>query len=502
MNGLTTLQRKLVYAVGIVVLLIPVNWLGRPSGKEAGGGEAAAPAPAAEEAGGGLLARLRSKYDLGESNLGDVDPSSATMNLLLMGLRGIAVDQLWMQANKNQERKNWAALETNINSIILLQPHFVKVWEFQSWNLAYNVSNEWDLITDRYYWIKQGAKFGMRGTRRNSHSAELCWWVGIILGDRISHHDAWMFLRKFFNPAPYDKNDPFVGDPQIREATREIKPDPQINPLGIDNCLVAKRWFLQANDRDRVYPQRRMMSVTFRQRPARSQMAYAEMLQREGRYGEQRELARAWNTGYLNWTTRYEEGNRAGFGQELFHTGAGLVKLEVDPQDEEELKALTRLDNPPGRFSIREKQSAIAMLRRLVNYNYWKIRSRIEGETPTTEAHKAIYDGKQALKNDDNSAAIQFLETGLQKLADIVIEHPELKNQYETAEEIIIAIMAWRDARKLANRELPENAIPWQNAGQPKDRNRYNVLREIYSRYQAELPNMIELYRREFRVAE
>ncbi len=67
MNRLSSRQRKLVYLCGILILLIPIIWLGRPG---------------AGEESGGRLAQLRSKYDLGENQLGRVDPTSAAMNLV------------------------------------------------------------------------------------------------------------------------------------------------------------------------------------------------------------------------------------------------------------------------------------------------------------------------------------------------------------------------------------------------------------------------------------
>ena len=57
MNNLTSRQQKIVCVVGILVLLVPIVILGMPAGEQA-------------EASGGVLARLRSEYDLGESDLG------------------------------------------------------------------------------------------------------------------------------------------------------------------------------------------------------------------------------------------------------------------------------------------------------------------------------------------------------------------------------------------------------------------------------------------------
>src|SRR5262245_5123485 len=174
-------QRKLLYAVGAVLLLIPITWLGLPAEPSREGGTTGSP--------GGRLAQLRKQYELGEDNLGNVDPASSTMNLLLLGFRGVATSMLWMDAQQQQKNKDWAALRSTVDSIILLQPHFLKVWHFQGWNLAYNVSAEWDLVPDRYYWVKEGIKFYQLGKDRNQKNPELYWYVGDTCGKKIGRSD-------------------------------------------------------------------------------------------------------------------------------------------------------------------------------------------------------------------------------------------------------------------------------------------------------------------------
>ena len=94
MSQLDSKSRKLVYFAGIVVLSIPIIFLGMPSRGADGSG--------------GKLAQLRGEYDLGEATLGKVDPSSATMNLVLLGFRGVASSMLWKQRIEQQENKDWA----------------------------------------------------------------------------------------------------------------------------------------------------------------------------------------------------------------------------------------------------------------------------------------------------------------------------------------------------------------------------------------------------------
>jgi hypothetical protein len=458
MNRLTTRQRQLVYGACIVALMFPIIWLGAPPSKSAAT-DSSSQAAESDEGGGGLLAKLRRKNQLGESTLGDVDPSSATMNLVLVGLRGIAANQLWMQANENQKTKNWAQLKANIESIILLQPHFIKVWEFQGWNLSYNVSAEWDLVEDKYFWIKEGAKFSIRGTKRNAKYPELYWWVGIILGDKISNHDAWEYLRKFFNPDAYkdDKSGDLLGDPEIRHRTGKIEPDPELNPQHLDNHLVAKAWFQLANERDLKVPQHRMARLAFRQRPARAHMAYAEMMMKEGRFSEETTIIDAWKTGLREWTDHYADG-KPGFGQELYDSLAGKIRLSAETVPE--LQELAKLDDPPGRFAISEKRRAINIARNIVNYNFWKTRAEVEALQETVRAHREIYQGRAYHRSARLGQAIKLLESGLNRYAKLMQQYPELKTRDESVEEVMIAILAWQDANELLKSNFPRDKLP------------------------------------------
>ncbi|MFN8706966.1 MAG: IRE (iron responsive element), partial [Planctomyces sp.] len=125
MNNLTSRQRKLAYAAGILLLLFPIVILGAPAAKDVGVDDKSL------SGGSGLLARMRVEHDLGEATLGNVDPSSAAMNLVLLGLRGPAAGLLHLQAIDYQERKDWAKLAATVDSITLLQPHYVQIWKFQ-----------------------------------------------------------------------------------------------------------------------------------------------------------------------------------------------------------------------------------------------------------------------------------------------------------------------------------------------------------------------------------
>jgi hypothetical protein len=363
MNSLTMRQRKLVYLVGIVILLIPIIWLGRPAGGSAN--------PGSQDAltSGGHLSQLRQQYDLDESTFGNVDPSSATMNLVLLGLRGLAVNQLWMQADEQKNTKNWAELRSTVDSIIMLQPHFLKVWRFQGWNLAYNVSASWDSLEDRYYWVKEGGKFYMEGTRRNRRYTELYWETGRILGNKIGRSDEWRYFRQYFKSDP-DKEQFLNGqDPKFAWAEgREFD----------DNFLAAEHWFRKANEAELRRVQHIMMRMLFRFYPTHAQIEYAQGMQREGEFGERPRAA--WFEAFRGLT---EE-----FGKEEFRQLGPRVMLDAT---DAEVRLLATQDG----VSPQQKRAEIASYQAMANYRYWRSRCGFESEGKAAEAHERLYNGRK-----------------------------------------------------------------------------------------------------------
>ena len=89
MNENSSFQRKIIYVVLLAILLFPISQLGSPSTREDDGGK---------------LAELRKQYELGQSDLGEIDPASETIRMATLGLRGIAVSMLWSKANEYKKK--------------------------------------------------------------------------------------------------------------------------------------------------------------------------------------------------------------------------------------------------------------------------------------------------------------------------------------------------------------------------------------------------------------
>ncbi|MDG2387912.1 MAG: hypothetical protein P8M30_01205 [Planctomycetaceae bacterium] len=429
MSQLDSKSRKLVYFAGIVVLSIPIIFLGMPSRGADGSG--------------GKLAQLRGEYDLGEATLGKVDPSSATMNLVLLGFRGVASSMLWKQRIEQQENKDWAGVKATTESIILLQPHFLEVWRFQGWNLAFNVSAEWDDVRDRYYWVKEGAKFYKQGTERNSKFPELYWDTARVIGEKVGNSDEKRYFRKYF-----------LNDPD--EETFDGNADPDINPNGIDNYLVAQDWYQQANDVENLpgIDQHILMRMIFRSYPARSQFNYAQALQDEGLFNEEGHAA--WEKAYDMWTTK--------FGREVFITPAGGIRLEFTDKDLEELAA-------EDGVTIDEKQYWTDKYQKNVNYRYWRTLASAESEEDARDAHRNIYDGKQLYRKQkfqqsdqdkergggaETWGSLEYFDQGMKQLETLLGDYPDLKNEMAAVEEAMLAVMYWRNIYELRGEAIPK----------------------------------------------
>lgn len=451
MNNLTVKQRKMLYAAVAVLAFIPVIAFGRPATSVKGSG--------------GTLASLRSSYELGDSSLGDVDPTSATMNLVLLGMRGVAASWLWQKADHYKSTKNFAQLEDSVESIILLQPHFKAVWEYQAWNLAYNCSAECDDVKDRYHWVKRGAKFLIRGTERNKKIPELQFSAGQFFGTKIGVADEKEVFRKYF-----------VSDPNVE--LWKGGPDEDINPEGIDNYLVAREWYLRANEtlEEPNVEQHRMDQALFVAYPSRALMDYAkwhlldgvderldglqamnldpkdEKKRREEIYQQwAAESQKNWSNAYQDWTDVYGR-------KRIESSGGGTIILEYD---DNVLEQLAEEDN----MTLAQKKGWQERYRKTTSYPFWKRHCEIERRDEMTRARYHLLEGRRLYRNvQDFEGAKEYLEEGMELLASVIKQYATedgdnvmLIDETETIEEGLKAILIWRSVLELLGETPPED---------------------------------------------
>ncbi len=422
MNTLTSQQRKLVYLGGILLLLVPIIMLGLPADSKNPGG---------------TLAQLRTKYELGESDLGDVDPSSAAMNLVLLGMRGVAVNLLYSEFEKQKNMKQWAEMQATTESIVKLQPHFEKVWDVNGHNLAYNTSAEWDAVRDRYFWVKEGGKFYMRGVRRNRKSTHLQYFVANVYQKKIGVADESKFYRDYFLHDP---------DPKFKGGH-----DPDFNPTIEDNYLVAKAEYVKACQiEDAGHRMQHILDKSlFRSMPARCQFDFAQSLQKDGKFGEV--TREAWAKALSDWTKEY--------GQVVLNIPLGPLGTDVtfDIRLGMTIDDIKREVASPD--DVVRVAKVVEQYRKMVNYYYWTTRGLCESDPRTSEAHRKLYEANQSYSRQDLDKAEAAAFAGLSKFQEILLEpeFSELKNEESLMEECMLGITVWKHIHKLGDKPLPSN---------------------------------------------
>src|SRR4030042_1211489 len=90
--------------------------------------------------------------------LKNAPPSLAFATVAMGAFRGLVVDVLWMRADRLKEEGQFFDARQLAEWITVLQPRFAAVWEFQAWNMAYNISVAIPATQadQRWRWVKNG----------------------------------------------------------------------------------------------------------------------------------------------------------------------------------------------------------------------------------------------------------------------------------------------------------------------------------------------------------
>ncbi|MCA9199939.1 MAG: hypothetical protein KDA87_20510 [Planctomycetales bacterium] len=498
MIGNASFQRKIIYGLLIVVLLVPVSLISRPSARQ----------PDGTLTQGGVLSRMRTENRISQASLGEVDPTSETMKLMTLGLSGVATNLLWQKANRYKKEEDWDNLTATLNQLAKLQPNFVSVWQFQSWNLAYNVSVEFDDYRSRYHWIKKGIDFMSEGIRYNEKEPVMYWDQGWNFGYKLGKADEYVQYRRLF------KEDTDYHQQLRREG---VNMDDAVGVLGMDNWLTGRQWFLTAQSLvdDQKIPirgnlldesgriKRGKAPLLFHSYPAKWLMNYAAGIEEQGVLDESARLAwasagRAWDEyGARDIMTSYgfpirlnediklrNELNRqvdefdkfiSGLREELIAkkreqlTPEEIAAIDTpfDDRSEEQIelafkaedKIKIEYDEAAKAAPPRIRRTALRMARKLmeneqklqattsyqeqVNFLYWQLRCEIEQTETATNARRYIYEADQAYEQAALDTMKEKYELAWQEWAKIFQEHPVLIEAPE-AEDLYDAITRYQ----------------------------------------------------------
>ena len=120
--------------------------------------------------------------------LENAPPSLAFATVAMGAFRGLVVDILWMRADKLKEQGQFFDAKQLAEWISILQPRFASVWEFQAWNMAYNISVAIPatIPQERWMWVKNGYELLRdRGIELNPKSISLYRELARILQHKV-----------------------------------------------------------------------------------------------------------------------------------------------------------------------------------------------------------------------------------------------------------------------------------------------------------------------------
>ena len=224
-NSVSPFVRKIIYIGIIALLLIPLSSISRPEVT----GEDGVVVDS-----GGRLSQMRRKHRLAQASISEIDPTSEAMKLASMGLRGVAVNVLWMQALEHQKNEDYDKLAATLQTLTKVQPNFVKVWEFQGHNLAFNVSMEFDDYEYRYEWVKKGLKFLKGGIAYNIDDHRMTDNMGFFTGTKFGKSDEKLPFRRIFRK---DEQFHIDMDDKIARGSYDAR------EYGPDSYKMAWHWY-------------------------------------------------------------------------------------------------------------------------------------------------------------------------------------------------------------------------------------------------------------------
>ncbi|GAB5405163.1 MAG: hypothetical protein Aurels2KO_33940 [Aureliella sp.] len=494
------LRRRLVYISCIVLLLVPLYFLGRPSVRDEDGSTLQA---------GGVLSQIRDEYDLGQGDLGQIDPASESMRLATLGLRGVAATILWQKAEYYKKEQFWDRLSATLQQIAVLQPHFVKVWDFQSHNMSYNVSSEFDDYRQRYQWVKRGMNYLIKGAKYNKSRTEMPFQLGWFFGSKLGVADEKKQFREMYREDSVYHAEVLESSGLDLTVGKGLGPDRRP-----DNWLSGVLWYDRAEDmvlREQARPCKSTM-MFYRQGP-QWLMKYSDGLQDEGildiaakvawgragnawgefgdiliktTFGDEirlRELDRA-NSDYNRLLEQFKEFAGETYIAAFERSYADLTQeerdawetLDIDRNFDEVLLAETvgyKLSIPPQAVArelpddkrveglklaeelaaARDKINHIEIYRNQINYSYWEARCEAEQEQEAVDARTSMFDANQSLDQGELDAAIENYEIAWVNWRDLFNKHPAMMID-DSADEVLTSI---EEYRRLLDTDLPED---------------------------------------------
>lgn len=106
--------------------------------------------------------------------LENAPPVLAFTTVALGSFRGLIANALWIRLSDLQLDDKYFEMVQLCDWITKLQPRMVAVWQFQAWNMAYNISVKFKSSEDRWHWVERGIELLRdEGLRYNPNETKL-----------------------------------------------------------------------------------------------------------------------------------------------------------------------------------------------------------------------------------------------------------------------------------------------------------------------------------------
>jgi len=145
--------------------------------------------------------------------LKNAPPSLAFATVAMGAFRGLVVDVLWIRAERLKQNGQYFDAKQLAEWITTLQPRFPDVWDFQAWNMAYNISVAMPNTQpqERWRWVKNGYELLRdKGIPLNPHSIGLYRSLAWIFHHKIGGITD--DVNKYYKLQLYMAMKPLVGD--------------------------------------------------------------------------------------------------------------------------------------------------------------------------------------------------------------------------------------------------------------------------------------------------
>ena len=174
-------------------------------------------------------------------------PGLAFATVAMGAFRGIVVDILWMRADKLKEEGQFFDAKQLAEWITTLQPRFAAVWDFQGWNMAYNISvampaSQWE---ERWRWVRNGYELLRdKAIVQNPHNIQLyrslAWIfqhkIGGVSDDCHKHYKRELafamrsILKERFHEGALSQQD-FLDMIESQQSLVQVMQDPEVAML-------------------------------------------------------------------------------------------------------------------------------------------------------------------------------------------------------------------------------------------------------------------------------